>query len=570
MDEDTEVLDWGNDEDEMQASAALRGHSQQNQADSGVAWTSGDQEEAEDAVSLGGDEDEEADPYAAESVHEEQTRKRQDSPARSPSQQRASVDRKHDLQRENSGNFTKPSSRKAEPAPIGRSQSVGKLMHALPPKPIVAPPPYIPPATVHPTTLASSMVYRDRRSNGLAKPLSTSQDVHDTLPPDWEIRYPRNGGHEGYFYNVRTHESTWTRPGLLHSGRSSPSKDRESDHGPVGGGRSPVRVVADDSPRSSRKDTKRRASPGGSLTYEDRHYRPQDESAPEPLPDRRDSYSPSPRLLVRQLSPPARELDRRVLRSPSPPVRRRSRSLERPARGPRREFSPSPSDVNTWRDATRDGPQIQTRRSPVQERVWGRPRNVSPSENNAARSYDDRSTAPRGRRHRMDVESPPAQSMPTFQDTRNNPVNEWSASSTLSASSHLPTSRLRRLCSSRGGGYTRRDRLEPRELSYAAHPCPFFRPLLLDVWPLIMDPLLFLLPSLPPSAYPSVLNVVVFVPSLYRAQVTTTALPRHFATSTCSATGLASTPVFTKAQDAFRSALSSYAAGARAFAAGLL
>lgn len=271
MEEDAEVLDWGNEDDEMQSLDTLRGYAQQNQSDGGVA-TGGDFEEAEDAVSLGGDEDEEADAYASVPDDSEQVPVEQDGSTYPPLLERISVDEGIDVQQESSGRSTKPPSRKAGPTMARRSQSVGKLTHALPPKPIVAPPPFIPTTTVHPTTLASSMIYRERRANGISKPLSNSQDTHDALPPDWEVRYPRNGGREGYFYNTRTHESTWTRPGTTPSDRSSPSRDNEDDRVLGTAGRSPARGVVDDSPRSIRKDIKRRVSPGGSLSYEDRHY----------------------------------------------------------------------------------------------------------------------------------------------------------------------------------------------------------------------------------------------------------------------------------------------------------
>lgn len=439
-----------------------------------------------------------------------------------PSRQRASVDYRHD-QREDSSNSVKPPPRKTEAQPLQRAQSLSKLTHALPPKPIVAPPPYIPPAIVHPSTLASSMVYRDRRSNGHPKQLSSSQDAFDALPSDWEVRYPRNGGREAYYYNVRTHESTWTRPGPMSSGRSSPSKERDSDSIHLGGSRSPIRGLTDDSARM--RTDKRRTSPGGTLTYEDRHYRPEGSSGPEVQVqvDRRDSYSTSPRSHGRPLSPPLRVDERRAPRSPSPALRRRSRSMERSGRGSRRDISPSASDLNAWREATRG--DYPSRHPPIQERAWGRPRNMSPPENNPVRSFDDRSTAPRGRRHRMDVE-PPAQSLPIPQDTRNNSNNEWSASSTLSASSHLPTCRLRRLCSSRGGGYVYCNCLEPRELSYAVHPYPFFCRLssLLDDWPLIMDPLFcfFSLPCLHLRTL-QFLTLPSLSLSLFRAQVSSTA-----------------------------------------------
>ena len=59
MEEDLEVLDWGNEEDEVQVSDSARGQSQQKLDSGTTIIDGGDQEEPEDAVSLGGDEDEE-------------------------------------------------------------------------------------------------------------------------------------------------------------------------------------------------------------------------------------------------------------------------------------------------------------------------------------------------------------------------------------------------------------------------------------------------------------------------------------------------------------------------------
>ncbi len=452
------------------------------------AWASGDPDEAEDAVSLGGDDDEEVYPSYA-SASQDDFAKGQSNTYRQVSssqqqQQTPSTNGRRE-QRENSSS-QKPPSRKNDSSPLRRSQSIGKLTHALPPKPAVAPPPFIHSPPVQRGTLASSMIYRERRSNGQGKPAS-SQDLSDYLPPDWEVRYPRNGGREAYYYNVRTHESTWTRPGPTSSGRSSPSKERDSD---IGGGRISRAGMIDDSTLSIRREERRPNSPGGSLTYEDRHYRPGEQvssNGPELGDDRRESYPPSPRVHARAMSPRGIN-DRLAARSVTPPARKRdSRSMEQTGRDYHRDVSPSVAEPNTWRDLPRDA--VQAQHSPVLERAWGRSRNNLLPEDTLSRISDDRSIAPRGRRRRSDVE-PPLQPLSILQDSHNHSNSEWPASSTLSASSHLPTSRPRRMCSFRGGGYVSCDCLEkPRESSYAVHPFPLFTRLvpLSDVWPLITE-----------------------------------------------------------------------------------
>ena len=88
MDDDAEVLDWGNEDDESQAADSYKGQTQARSLSGTALASSGDQEEVEDAVSLGGDEDEDVYPYATESVYREQTPQPQpgDTRSRTPSQ----------------------------------------------------------------------------------------------------------------------------------------------------------------------------------------------------------------------------------------------------------------------------------------------------------------------------------------------------------------------------------------------------------------------------------------------------------------------------------------------------
>ena len=406
MEEDSEVLDWGNEDDEVQTAESYRSALQQS-----------GQEDVEDAVSLGGDEDDEIYPYKA--TQSEDPSKTQQNALRSPQAAQPSTNARREGQRENSGTSQKPSSRQSDSSQVRRSQSVGHMTHALPPKPVVAPPPFIPPTSTQTSTIASAMVPRERRPNGPSKNLSGSRDRGSELPPDWEERYPRNGGRNPYYYNVRTHESTWTRPHLADPGLSSPSKDRGQD---VRGGvdLSPRRRITGDDSRVPKKEDKRRASPGTSLTFEDRHYRPDGtaltngSSAPN---DKQDSHARPAGLPPRPPSP--RAADRRPAhRSVTPPARRNARSLERTTLS-RRDVSP-PVDR---------GLLARGRRSPALDRDWDRSRTTVAAEDRD-RSYTADSSTPRGRRLR---DEPPPEYLRPDQDPRD-ASNPWSAPSTLSAS----------------------------------------------------------------------------------------------------------------------------------------
>ena len=424
MEEDSELLDWGNEDDESQAQASYSSHySQRNSI----------VHDTEDAVSLGGDDDDLQEFSAYQSGPIQNTEQYS-----LPKSSRSSLSPlRHQTpppnRREHSGSPDKYSRRNDSPSLI-RSQplSMAKLTHALPPKPVLASASIArsPPLA---STLASSMIQRDRRSNGQSRGKSVSVEASDGLPPDWEVRYPRSGGREAYYYNVRTHESTWTRPQA--SVRvASPAKDSKDSRA-----RSPSRG-ADDSVHSQvlpktapRKDAKRRASSPAAatneMTYEDRHYRPGDSSA-NAHTDRASRPQARPLSPARSQTPPRREVNAR------------------------RDYSRSPSPANdSWRPAARD-----------EDRSWGRSRN----EDNRSLSPD---TRPRGRRPRADLEPPLVQDEPIRRDHS----REWPAHSTLSAS-YPPCppcpSRTRRLCSSRGGGSFCESIKKPRGSSYAIVPLP--------------------------------------------------------------------------------------------------
>jgi hypothetical protein len=420
MEEDAEVLDWGNEDDEAQVMELHR-----------VALQPSGQDDAEDAVSLGGDEDDEIYPYRAAS--QEDLWKGQYTAADTAQILQQTPSLKGDLQRENPGTAQKPSSKQSDLSQLCRSQSLGQLTHALPPKPPVAPPPFVPTTSVQTSTIASAMVVRDRRSNGHSKNVPGSRDRGTGLPPDWEERFPRNGSSDPYYYNIKTHESTWKRPMQGHSEPLSPAKEREVD----------VRVSVDPLPRrggahaisgSPRRGDGPRASPDGPLSFKDRHYRPDALSTVNGTDTMRDQpkLTPAgPDLPLRPLSPHVAER-RRDVHPSSLPLRRQDQSLKRSSRIPRDVLSPSANQGATVRY------NADARPNSVQDTAWTQSRTAGPQEDTYVRDFSHDDAIPRGHRPRDD--SPPER-IRNNQGTRD-AYHSRSAPSTLSASYLLAIHRI--------------------------------------------------------------------------------------------------------------------------------
>ncbi|KAI0360333.1 hypothetical protein OH77DRAFT_1393607, partial [Trametes cingulata] len=230
VDDDAERVDWGNDDDETQAPADSYPSYSPRQTIGGYAG-----EDAEDAVSLGGDDEDEREFFAhhvteqvsisgGNVLHTKTTTVAHTHSAKRDAQRQSATSSQHARTPSQSKRSESPSSG------LRRTQSANSLpppMHALPPKPALVPPHYRPPSPAGPGILASAMIPRQKKSGGSGKS-STGPDGGDPLPPDWEIRYPRNGGKDVYYFNVKTEESTWIRPKLPSSGRSSPSKERDN------------------------------------------------------------------------------------------------------------------------------------------------------------------------------------------------------------------------------------------------------------------------------------------------------------------------------------------------------
>lgn len=247
MEEDTEVLDWGHEEDDYQSYDTRR-----SRENIGEPRHHTD-EDCDDTVSLGGDEDDLGVVYAYQSRSYQEKSKSFET----------SRHHNRDHHRESSHTSTRQPSHLSPPH---SSHQHAKLTHALPAKPIIINSSV---AVAQSQLLeASSMVNsrdRDRRN-------SIKKSVGEPLPPDWEIRYPRSGGSEVYYYNTKTHESTWVQPTL------APSKGaRERDEGANGTShQSTGRARARSPSHGQAFPLKNRTEPlpPEDMTFDDRHYRP--------------------------------------------------------------------------------------------------------------------------------------------------------------------------------------------------------------------------------------------------------------------------------------------------------
>lgn len=297
-----------------------------------------------------------------------------------------------------------PSVQRSPASPqLRRTQSQKReVTHALPPKPVVIPAPFRAPthsSIMEASTMADPMVRspdKDKRhvNGSSSKPISSSDDP---LPPDWEMRRPRNQetNNEIYYFNIRTEVSQWTRP--TDSGKAvSPSRSRDKDrvapsasysYGKEGEHRPATATQLERQPetRSSRRPEPSRPSPPQEVevtSFGDRRYHSVDRAQPPPrrrTPDiRRDDRSPphthnhnSARSFFPEAnhgSPKRTRPERDPLPSQILPSRQEV-IVDRPMRS-RRGSSPSAGDTNAnWRDSSRAAPHVPPQAA-LSERPW--------------------------------------------------------------------------------------------------------------------------------------------------------------------------------------------------------
>jgi WW domain len=319
MEEESEVLDWGNEDDEQ---LHLESHRKASYAEFDYKNGVGDVSDAEDAVSLGEDEEEQDYLTYQQQEHNADTESKDKHTLLSKSANKGDFQQHHqsessqELQRSTSHNPSsapgsphrnQSSSDQPHPSPQRSHSFTTRLTHALPPKPVVANVPYLHPS--HPSIVEATAM-STRRSESLKNksngPSSTTASTTGTksngadapLPAGWEARNPRSGGLKVYYYNSQTQQSTWDRPvsssnatpSLKESRGRSTRRRRERSHSAGGRPSSPSKSdqpTPQEHSRSSRAqpnvqgdsditDPQQPSLQSSELSFEDRHYRPQE------------------------------------------------------------------------------------------------------------------------------------------------------------------------------------------------------------------------------------------------------------------------------------------------------
>ena len=207
---------------------------------------------------------------------------------------------------------------------------------------------------------------RDRRN-------STKGPVGESLPPDWEIRHPRSGGSDVYYYNTKTHESTWVQPTLAPSKGSRERGEDANGTSHQSTGRSRARSLSHS--QASTLKSRTEPLPPEDMSFDDRHYRPTEAQTPGSrvehiLPqkpvfaDRRSperlSSAESSRYPNRSQAEPDRARSRRGaspsnVRPPSPESRRQEAGREPRSRSSRIDsYVPSTDRTHTSTHDERD------------------------------------------------------------------------------------------------------------------------------------------------------------------------------------------------------------------------
>jgi hypothetical protein len=317
MEEENEVLDWGNEDDEQLHQET---HRRASVAEIDFKNGMGDVDDAEDAVSLGEDEEEEdylayqqqdpsedAESKDKETLLSKSANKDQLSPSSLESQRQNSSTTHNPSSVAGSPHRNQSLTDQPHPSPQRSHSFTTRLTHALPPKPVVANVPYLHPS--HPSIVEATAM-STRRSESLKNksngPSSTTVSTTGTkssgadapLPAGWEARNPRGGGLKVYYYNSQTKQSTWDRPvssstatpSLKESRGRSTRRRRERSHSAGGRPSSPSKSdqpILQEHSRSSRAqlnvqgdsditDPQQPSQQSGELSFEDRHYRPQE------------------------------------------------------------------------------------------------------------------------------------------------------------------------------------------------------------------------------------------------------------------------------------------------------
>lgn len=239
MEEETEVLDWGNEDDEPHGEHRNRDYLGAHDGQRPPR----NSDDADDVVSLGGEEDDMQELAAFQSRTQQE--------AIEDSHNTAPLGSTKPSQRESSN----PPSERQRSSKTYRSQYVDDtprltrnsprssrrelpVIPGLPPKPTVAPPNFPPSRSpiMGASTMAKAPRLTDkerRRANGSPDKIGhPNSDEYGPLPPDWEVRLSRSAQSQIYYFNTRTELSQWTRPAssgkpMSPRGRSPRVSDRD-------------------------------------------------------------------------------------------------------------------------------------------------------------------------------------------------------------------------------------------------------------------------------------------------------------------------------------------------------
>ena len=477
MDDENETLDWGNEEEDNQESH--RKYSSSSVEQDGIAV-----DDVEDTISLGDDDDDQGYyPYrqnVVDSAYPSFTGNDRKGPDSDPTGPNEDTRRKHnnsgrEKERERSpldDSRASPTKRRS----MSKSSPPGshtRMTHALPPKPATLTVPVLPPS--HSSIIAATSMTSPLSAGRDSKKVNGKAAAAD-LPQDWETRLSRKN--EVYYYNLVTHECTWSLPvGKVSVSTPTATHDDSRSHRQrrsvspaVSKQITPKESNANNSQRSQSnrdssrngqsdpgiEDGRRPRTPDLNLTYEDRHYRPGGDSFPT---------SNTVRAVERlEISPKTG----RYARSPSP-HRRRAKTISPDSRGTElRARAKDPShDQRSGREKsayTNPAPKLDSYR-PEYERRWSpppRPRSPTeyamrldrePKERTSRRPPDQGSMSvdlpdykagrPPGRKEESNREqrgrsrdrNPPIRDLDPGQSAKQS--NYVSAQSTLSASSRI-------------------------------------------------------------------------------------------------------------------------------------
>ncbi|KAH8116180.1 hypothetical protein DFH11DRAFT_1725679 [Phellopilus nigrolimitatus] len=401
MADDAEVLDWGGEEDEHFGEGLHR------------TTSMGD---GDDVVSIGGEEDDmmelaafqsrtlqdngnqDSPPTAARVLSGKATPRRDANDAHLPPEPPSPAKSSYD-------------SSTAHRTPVRRSQSQSlkaPLMHALPPKPVVAAGPSFRARTQsHSNFIGASVMSGTRRPQDvkrLANGSKPSGRDSDELPPGWVTRAPRDSTNgEVYYFNTLTAESQWERPSVDdHYGKASPSSPRDRDRADhedfPSDDKLPGGIRSDkhqDSQESREIERPLPATPAPDLSYADRHYRPAKVPGSPPARSvQRPRRDPSPSFAPNQgasrgdpLYDSSSVQDKTRTDRDSPPSRAYGLQAGADEPRPRRSSFSGPMDFSLFtRENSSGGESFGAPRGQGSDRGRGMNRNSGPMQDSKSRS----------------------------------------------------------------------------------------------------------------------------------------------------------------------------------------